>query len=278
VQIVGDGARRGAYLSGYLNTEGADWCFLTDRLVAFSYMRRVLPYREAPTRLDPESADAVYSALLTLESALIDLRRDYALLTETSQRNDPAAGAPALARICATVKVLASAYVTLKRHTVEDDRVAGRGPILSIGDLALRATKLLVASLLSQLQEVIARSPDKARRLFGDQLRQIEEVSALVLDGFEGASRLWNPPPRDATTVEPHDVEHHRLLRAVRPDLAAMANAPELCRVLQAGIKSLDWPALGQVCVQLYAVLRLDMEAAPSSPVPFFDVAVSSAS
>jgi hypothetical protein len=142
----------------------------------------------------------------------------------------------------------------------------------------LRATKLLAASLLNQLQDVIARSPDKARRLFGDQLGPIEEVSALVLDGFDGASRLWNPPPRDATTVEPRGVEHHRLLRAVRADLAAMADAPELCRVLQAGIKALDWPALGQVCVQLSAVLRLDMGTAPSLPVPFFDVAALSAS
>jgi hypothetical protein len=88
----------------------------------------VLPYRDAPTRLDPESADAVYSALLTLESALIDFRRDCALLTETTQRNDPAAGAAALARLCATTKTITSAYVKLKRHTREDDRAAGRGP------------------------------------------------------------------------------------------------------------------------------------------------------
>jgi hypothetical protein len=226
----------------------------------------------------PEGTDVVCDALLSLESALIDFRRDYARLTATSQRNDPSAAAPALARLCVTLKVLTSAYVTLKRRTIEGDRATGRGPILSLGDLALRATKLVVESLFSQLHEVIARSPDKARRLFGDQLQPVAEVSALVLGGFAGASRLWNLPPTGTPTAEPRDVEHHRLLRAARADIAAVANAPAMCRFLQGGLKALDWPALGHVCAQLSVVLRLDPEAAPSLPAPLFDVARSSIS
>jgi hypothetical protein len=237
----------------------------------------VLPqHQSAPTPFEAEDGDAVYHALLSLESALIDFRRDYALLSETSQRKDLAMGATALARICATIKIIAFAYATLKRHTIEDDRSAGRGPILSLGDLALRATKRLVESLLDQLQDVVARSPDKARRLFGDQLRPTEAVSALVLGGFAAADRIWNSPPTETSTAELRDVEHHRLLREVRVDIAAVANAPALCSFLQNGIKSLDWPALGRVCVQLSVVLRLDMEAAPSLPMPFFDIALSS--
>jgi hypothetical protein len=216
--------------------------------------------------LKPEDADAIYHGLLSLESALIEFRRDYTRLAATSQRDDHAARASALARICATIKGITSAYVTLKRHTMEVDRAASRGAILSLGDLALRATKLLVESLLSQLQEVTAHAPDKARHLFGDQPQPIAEVSALVLGGFERASRLWNPPPTDAAATEPRDVEHHRLLREVRADIAVVANAPELCSFLQTGLKSLDWPALGRVCTQLSVVLRLDMEAAPGLP------------
>jgi hypothetical protein len=74
----------------------------------------------------------------------------------------------------------------------------------------------------------------------------------------------------------PRDVEHHRVLREVRASIAAMANAPALCHVLQAGTKSLDWPALGRLCAQLSVVLRLDMEAEPGLPLPLFDCATSS--
>jgi hypothetical protein len=226
----------------------------------------VLRNEHLPTRLASGEVEIVYNTLLALESSLIQQRSDYASLADAIQRRDAPAGVAAMTRACDTRNAIASAIVTLKRHTANEDQARGRCRIQSVGDLALRATLLLVVELLAQLQEVVVLEPDKTDRLFGSRLRSIRDVSDLVLEGFAGAVRLWRPVVADGPILASRDPEHYRILREVRAAIAATATDLELSQFLLIGILSVDSPVLARVCAQLAVVLRLDMEAAPGGP------------
>ena len=208
--------------------------------------------------------ESVLDTLLSLESALIELRTQYADFTHASSKNLPTRGATAVAGICRAGKTIASATSRLKQYTTDADRVAGRVDIRSVHELALRAVVLFATDRLTRLHALIAQSPQRAHRLFIGRLRTMDDVTAWVLDGFADLSVGWTAPKVPGDPVpEPSGSAHHRVLRSARARVIAMANEPEFRHFLSAGIHAYDWPELGRACAELDAVLRLDMEAPP---------------
>jgi hypothetical protein len=208
--------------------------------------------------------DEIFNALLTLESSLIELRREFASFTEATSKNLPSQGLAAITNICRVRDAIATSVMTLMPYVADADRIAGRVAVRSIDELGRRAIVSFATALLATLRELAARSPARARHLFVGKLRSMEDVSAWVLDCFSTLAPLWTIPkqPGDLVPVPP-GAEHHRMLRAACVGTVAMVNDPDFVHVLRSGIAASDWPELAHACTQLAIILRLDMEAPP---------------
>jgi hypothetical protein len=156
-----------------------------------------------------------------------------------------------------SVSAIDSVLVDLGRQVVDNDDLGAS--VGSEEELVFRAARLIVKTQLGRIEQAIhtvlgSRSPDAVCTDAWDRLLEAIPLARKELRRITGAWRLHRCAEPEATDA----------VRTAISELRAMAEVPEVKRLLDRGWLSTRWPEIAAACGQILVALhvQVDLEGA----------------
>jgi hypothetical protein len=186
-------------------------------------------------------------------------------IAEAIDRGECATALAASAALHRALDALVATTATLQVHVVANDGLGELGE--SLGELAVRASGLVLVSQLGRLREALrdAAAQARARRWLAGGYQDIEQIIASVREKVMGVHALWLPhrPSRaqSAGIADPDRVSMYRTaVRMAQRALRELRRDPDLARLVDGGLSARDLSEIHMSCIQIDTALRVQID------------------
>lgn len=173
--------------------------------------------------------------------------------------------------------VVVSQYQRLHANVVPVDDMGSE--VESVGELALRARRMVIVDRLGYLRDLL-REPtagERAQPWFVGNFESIDDVSVFFADELARINRIWTPYRQNhENTAGMSSTDRITMYRAsvrvAQRALRDLRKHPDLAYLLQSGLDAVDWPevltAVSEIVVALAVQIDVESGRVPLIPVP----------
>jgi hypothetical protein len=225
----------------------------------------------------PFQSRVVVEALQGLERQLAVHRDPLAQVATALSTGHFAPALQATEELRDVLAIIVSLYQRLYANVVPLDEMGG--PVESLGELALRARRMVIMAQLEHLRDLLRepKASERARSWFVGDFASIDDVTAFFTGRFAQINQIWTPYRQaHASAAGMSSIDRITLyrtsVRVAQGALRELRNHPDLAYLLRAGQGAVDWPEVRTACSEIAVAVAVQVDVTsgrvPLVPVP----------
>lgn len=230
------------------------------------------------------TSDILLRELFALEEYLGDLRRHTLALDAVSGTGPLATVIQETAGMRAALGKLGQTLESIRERVLAFDGEQLGSPMESIGELLIRAARLVITTQLAHVAETThsrdAQVPTTAtgmQVLFAGKFRCIDDIVSFARAELDRINDIWmryRTGPRAAPTTgrsvadDERRAQYRRAIREAQQAVVAIGADPDFAHFLDKGSAGLGSREARVACLQISRVLRMTLDGRPESLCP----------